>query len=79
MVEFKIACGDIGLNWLISRVYIRRFGNHMRISTRNKFVRLFTPEHVSRLSRLMRVKYGWCCVCDELSVGVYTCKVRKVC
>ena len=32
LVEFKIACGDIGLNWLISRAYVRRFGNHARIS-----------------------------------------------
>ena len=30
-VEFKIACGDIGLNWLISRACVRTFGNHMRI------------------------------------------------
>ena len=32
LVEFKIACGDIGLNWLISRACVRRFGNHMKIS-----------------------------------------------
>ena len=42
LVEFKIACGNMGLNWLISRDYIRKFGNHMRISIRNRFVRLFT-------------------------------------
>ena len=69
LVEFKIACGDIGLNWLVSRAFIRRLGNHMRVSVNNKFVKLLTREFVSRLSRLMRVKYGWRCVCDEMNVG----------
>ena len=76
LVEFKIACAGIGLNWLISGAYIHRFGNHMRISIRNRFVRLFTPEYVSRLSRLMHVKYGWRCVCNEMSMGIYTCNVN---
>ena len=57
-VEFKIACGDIGLNWLVSRASIRKLGNHVRISISNKFVRFFTSEYVSKLFRLMRVSYG---------------------
>ena len=36
LVEFKIACGDIGLNWLVSRACFRRLGNHMRINVREK-------------------------------------------
>ena len=33
------------------------------------------------LSRLARVKERWCCVCDEMSVGVHTCtcNVNKMC
>ena len=42
LVEFITACGDMGLNWLISSAYVRRFGIHIRISIRNIFVRLFT-------------------------------------
>ena len=79
LAEFIIACSDVGLNWLISRAYIHRFGDHIRISIRNGFVRLFTPEYVSRLSRLMHVKYGCRCVCDEMTVGAYTCNVNKKC
>ena len=32
LVEFKIVCGDFGLNWLILKACVRKFGNHMRIS-----------------------------------------------
>ena len=39
-VEFKIACGVIGLNSLISREFIRRLGNHMRITVNNTFANL---------------------------------------
>ena len=75
LVEFKIACGDIGLNWLISSAPIRRLGNHMRIIVRNRFVKFFTREYVCRLSRLMRVNYGWRCVYDEINVCEYNaCK-----
>ena len=64
LVEFKIACGDIGLNWLVSRACIRRLGNHMRIHVKEKFSRLLTREYISKLSRLMRMNYGWRCVYD---------------
>ena len=77
LVEFKIACGDIGLNWLVSRACIRRLGNHMRINVREKFSRLLTREYISKLSRLMRMKYGWRCVYDKLHVDAN--KVNKTC
>ena len=70
LIEFKIACGDIGLKWLVSRTIIRRLGNHMRIFVKDRFAKVFTRNYVSRLSRLMRVRYGWRCVCDEVSSGV---------
>ena len=79
LAKFKIACRDIGSNWLIFRAYIRRLGNLIRIKIRNRFVRFFTWEYVSILFTLMRVKYGWDCVCDEMSVGVYTSNVNKKC
>ena len=77
LVEFKIACGDIGLNWLISREYVRRFGNHVRISVNSKVAKYCSREYVSRLSKLMRVSYGWRCVYDEICVGVN--KVSEKC
>ena len=77
LIEFKIACGDIGLNWLVSRARINKLGNHMKIIVSNKFAKLLTPGYVSKLSRLMRVSYGWRCVCDEMSVGDYN--VNKKC
>ena len=77
LVEFKIACGDIGLNWLVSRACIHRLGNHMRINVREKFSRLLTREYISKLSRLMRMKYGWRCVYDKLHVDAN--KVNKTC
>ena len=58
LVEFKIACGDIGLNWLVSRACICRLGKHMRIHVKEKFARLLTREYISKLSRLMRMNYG---------------------
>ena len=69
LVEFKIACGNIGLNWLILRACVCRFGNHMRISVNNKFAKHLTREYVSRLSKLMQITYGWHCV-HEMCVGV---------
>ena len=42
----------------------------MRISVNSKFVKYLTRQYVSRLSKLMRVSYGWRCVYDELCVGV---------
>ena len=69
LIEFKIACGDIGLNLLISRAFVRRFGNHMRINVNSKFAKYFTPEYISILSKLMRISNGWCCVYDEICVG----------
>ena len=75
LVEFKIACGDVGLNWLVSRTVIRRIGNCIKIFVRNTLARVFTNDYVRRLSRLMRVRYGWRCVYDVMSVGVSsTCK-----
>ena len=71
LVEFKIACGDIGLNWLVSRAFIRRVGNRIvRISVNKKLARFFNHEYVCRLSRRMRVSYGWRCVYDELCADV---------
>ena len=40
LVEFKIACGDLGLGWLVSRTVIRRFGNHMRILVKDRFAKV---------------------------------------
>ena len=77
LVEFKIACGDIGLNWLVSRACIRRLGNHMRIHVKEKFSRLLTREYISKLSRLMRMNYGWRCVYDKLHVDANN--VNKTC
>ena len=70
LVEFKIACGDLGLNWLVSRTVIRRIGNCIKIFLKNTLAKVFTNDYVRRLSRLMRVQYGWRCVCDVMSVGV---------
>ena len=77
LVEFKIVCGDIGLNWLVLRACIHRLGNHMRINVKNNFARFLTPEYVSRLSRLMHVNYGWRCVYNKLCVD--TNNVNKTC
>ena len=77
LVEFKIACADTGLNWHVSRACIRRLGNHMRINVKEKFSRLLTPENISKLSRLMRMKYGWRCVYDKLHVDANN--VNKTC
>ena len=49
----------------------------MRSIISNKFAKLLTREYVSKLSRIMRVSYGWWCVCDEMSVGDYN--VNKKC
>ena len=40
----------------------------MKIIISNKFAKLLTCECVSKLSRLMRVSYGWWCVSDVMSV-----------
>ena len=77
LVEFGIACGDIGLDWIVSRACIRRLGNHMRINVKEKFSRLLTREYISGLSRLMRVKCGWRCVYDKLHVDASN--VNKTC
>ena len=70
LLELKILCYDVGLDWLISRNHVRRFGNHIRIFIRNTFVAFFTPSFVRELSRLIRVRFGWRCVYDEVNVGV---------
>ena len=62
LIECKIAGGDIGLKWLVLGTIIRRLGNHMRIFVKDRFAKVFTHNYVSRLSRLMCVRYGWCCV-----------------
>ena len=58
LIEFRIACSNIGLNWLISRACVCRYGNHMKISVNSKFVKYFTCEYVSRLSKLTCISYG---------------------
>ena len=70
LIEFKIACGNIGLNCLVSRTIIHGSGNHLRPLVKDRFTKVFTQNYVSTLSRLIRIHYGWCCVCDELSMGV---------
>ena len=70
LIEFKIACGDIGLSLLISRAYIHIIGIHMRINVSNKLAVFLTREYVSRLSKHMRLNYGWYCVYDGLCVKV---------
>ena len=77
LIEFKIACGNIELNWLILRACVYKFGNHMRISANSKFAKYFTREYVSRLSKLMRASYVWRYVYDEICVGVN--KVSEKC
>ena len=77
LIEFKIACGDTGVNWLVSRARITKIENYMKIIVSNKFAKLLTRGYVSKLSWLMRVSYGWSCVCDEMSVGDYN--VNKIC
>ena len=64
LIELKIACSVIGLNWLVLRVSIIRIGNRMKIIVSNKSAKLLTHEYVSKLSRVMLVSYGWRCVCD---------------
>ena len=71
LIEFKITCSNIRLNWLISRASTARLGNHMRIIFSNKFAKLPNHEHLTKLYRLMRVSYRWRCVCDDMSVGDY--------
>ena len=68
IVEFKLACGDIGLSWLVSRTFIKRIGRHIRININKTIARYLIRESVARISRRMRVNYGWRCVCDESCV-----------
>ena len=35
LVEFKIACGDIGLILLVRRTIVRKLGNHTRITVKD--------------------------------------------
>ena len=49
----------------------------MRINVKNNFARFLTREYVSRLSRLMRMNYGWRCVYDKLHVDPNS--VNKTC
>ena len=42
----------------------------MRIIVKDRFAKVFTQNYVRRLSRLMRVRYGWRCVYDEMSEDV---------
>ena len=46
LIEFKIACGNTGLKWLVSRTIIHRFGNHMRIFVKDIFAKVFTENYV---------------------------------
>ena len=70
LIDFKIACGDIGSKWLVSRTIVHRLGNHMRILVKDRFAKVFTRNYVSSLSRLICIRYGWCCVCVMRNVGV---------
>ena len=49
LVEFKIACGDIVLNWLVRRTIVRRLGNHTRIGVKDRFAKFFR-NYVRKLS-----------------------------
>ena len=49
----------------------------MRIHVKEKFSRLLTREYISKLSRLMRMNYGWRCVYDKLHVDANN--VNKTC
>ena len=69
LIELKIGSGDIGPNWLVSRVPTSRLGTHMTIIVSNKFANLLTCEYVSKLSRCKLPVAV--CVCDEMSVGDY--------
>ena len=73
-IDFEIAWGNIGFKWLVLRTVIRRLGNHMRVFVKDRFAKVFSQNYVGRLSRLTCVRYGWRCVCDEVSVGL-----SKVC
>ena len=42
----------------------------MRLNVNNNVARALTREYVSRLSRLMRMNYGWRCVYNELCVDI---------
>ena len=46
LVEFKIACGNIGFNWVVLRTFICRLGNHLRMIMRNKLAKFFTREYL---------------------------------
>ena len=41
----------------------------MKIVVRNGFAKFFTPIYVKKISRLMRVHYGWRCVYDVVSAS----------
>ena len=49
----------------------------MRVHVKEKFARLLTREYISKLSRLMRMNYGWRCVYDKLRVDANN--VSKTC
>ena len=49
----------------------------MRINVKDNFSRFLTREYVSRLSRLMRMNYGWRCVYDKLHADANS--VNKTC
>ena len=77
MIDFKIASDDIGLYCVISRAYVRKFWNHMRISVNRKLAKYFTLESIGRLSNLFRVTYGRHCLYYEMCVHVGVAKVSE--
>ena len=50
MVDFKNACGDLGLNWLVSRTVIHWIGNFIEIFVKNALAKVLTNDSVRRLS-----------------------------
>ena len=69
LVEFEIACGNKGFNWLVSRMIIPRLGNPMISFVNNTFTKVLTQNYVRSLSRLLRTSFEWCCVYDKRSLG----------
>ena len=49
LIEFKITCGNTGLNWLVSRIIIRRLGNHMRFFVKDRLANDFIQYYVGCL------------------------------
>ena len=44
--------------------------DHSRIFVKDRFTKVFTLYYARSLSRLIHAHYGWCCVYDEMRVGI---------